>query len=115
RLAELEGNEIVLTKGVYDNPNLRAIASLINEMGGGASFASSGPINPLVQSNTPTVVNNITNQSTNDEGSQALVNEFRAMREELAGWQREFEVKLSVGKVRKGVDSIKEVELDAGI
>src|SRR5690606_9942189 len=31
RLAKIEGNEIVMTKGVYDNPNLRAIASLIND------------------------------------------------------------------------------------
>jgi len=37
------------------------------------------------------------------------------MREELAGWQREFEVKLSVGRVRKGLDAIKEAEMDAGI
>src|SRR5690606_15792639 len=115
RMAELEGNEIVLTKGVYDNPNLRVMASMINELGGGASFASAGPTNPLGQQNQSTVVNNITNQGSGGEGNNDVVNELRAMREELAGWQREFEVKLSVGKVRKGVDSIKEVELDAGI
>lgn len=115
RMAELEGNEIVLTKGVYDNPNLRVMASMINQLGGGVSFASAGPVNPLAQPSAPSVVNHITHQSGNGEGNQEMVSELRAMREELAGWQREFEVKLSVGKVRKGVDTIKEVELDAGI
>lgn len=114
KIAELEGNEIVLTKGVYENPNLRVMASMINQLGGGASFASAGPVNPLSQPSPSTVVNNITNHAGNDANGD-IVNELRAMREELAGWQREFEVKLSVGKVRKGVDSIKEVELDAGI
>lgn len=43
---EAEGDEIVLTKGVYRNPALRRAASIINELGGGRSFQSGGPIAP---------------------------------------------------------------------
>jgi len=35
---EAEGNEIVLTKGVYQNPQLRQIASNLNEAGGGKNL-----------------------------------------------------------------------------
>lgn len=44
---EAEGDEIVLTKGVYRNPVLRSVASQINYMGGGRKFESGGPVNPL--------------------------------------------------------------------
>jgi hypothetical protein len=37
-----EGNEIIMTKGVYNNPSLRAQASAINVAGGGRSFADGG-------------------------------------------------------------------------
>lgn len=37
-----EGNEIILTKGVFQNAGLRAMASAINVAGGGRSFASGG-------------------------------------------------------------------------
>ncbi len=40
---EAEGDEIVLTKGVYRNPYLRSIASKINAMAGGVKFAKGGP------------------------------------------------------------------------
>tara|TARA_R110002167_G_scaffold81296_2_gene222672 strand:+ start:7950 stop:10592 length:2643 start_codon:yes stop_codon:yes gene_type:complete len=39
---ELEGNEIVLTKGVTQNPRLRSMASQLNVAGGGRSFAAGG-------------------------------------------------------------------------
>lgn len=39
---EAEGNEIILTKGVYNNPNLRAQASALNVAGGGRKFAAGG-------------------------------------------------------------------------
>lgn len=41
---EMEGNEIILTKGVYQNPVLRGLASDLNVMGGGRSFALGGPV-----------------------------------------------------------------------
>ncbi len=50
---EVEGNEIILTKGVTKNPVLRSIASYINVAGGGKRFESGGIFgsnSPLVQS-----------------------------------------------------------------
>lgn len=41
---EAEGGEIILTKGVYENPALRAVASNINVAGGGKKFADGGAI-----------------------------------------------------------------------
>lgn len=39
---EVEGDEIILTKGVFRNPKLRAMASALNEAAGGVKFASGG-------------------------------------------------------------------------
>lgn len=44
---EVEGDEIIMTKGVYNNPPLRAMASAINVAGGGRQFATGGPVNPF--------------------------------------------------------------------
>ena len=44
---EAEGDEIVLTKGVYRNPVLRRAASVINVLGGGRKFESGGPITSI--------------------------------------------------------------------
>lgn len=37
---EVEGDEIIMTKGVYRNPMLRELASMINQAGGGISFSN---------------------------------------------------------------------------
>ena len=39
---EAEGDEIILTKGVYRNPHLRSVASQLNVAGGGIPFAYGG-------------------------------------------------------------------------
>jgi hypothetical protein len=44
---EAEGDEILLSKGVYRNPSLRSFASALNVAGGGRSFAAGGPVNPF--------------------------------------------------------------------
>ncbi len=44
---EAEGEEIILTKGVYRNPFLRRQASLINVAAGGVSFDNTSPIGSL--------------------------------------------------------------------
>jgi hypothetical protein len=44
---EAEGDEIILTKGVYRDPSLRAMASEINVAAGGRKFAAGGPVNPF--------------------------------------------------------------------
>jgi hypothetical protein len=42
-----EGREIILAKGVYDNPKLRRAASALNVAGGGRAFAAGGPVSPF--------------------------------------------------------------------
>lgn len=116
---EMEGNEIILTKGVYQDPILRNAASLINTLGGGRSFAMGGPINPLNKTASPndspsTIVNNITNGSGSEE-NKALLNEMKGFREDINTWQSQLEVRLSLQKFNKEMGRIKEVEYDAGI
>lgn len=41
---EAEGEEILLSKGVYQNPTLRRVASTLNVLGGGRQFATGGPL-----------------------------------------------------------------------
>jgi hypothetical protein len=41
-LGEAEGDEIILTKGVWRSPLLRPLASVLNVMGGGKPLAPSG-------------------------------------------------------------------------
>lgn len=48
-----EGEEIILTKGVFRNPGLRSLASAINVAGGGRQFAAGGPANPFDASRGP--------------------------------------------------------------
>lgn len=50
---EAEGEEIILTKGVFRNPGLRSLASAINVAGGGRQFAAGGPANPFDASRGP--------------------------------------------------------------
>lgn len=51
---EAEGQEIILTKGVFNSPGLRSMASAINVAGGGRSFATGGlPSNPFDSSRGP--------------------------------------------------------------
>ena len=49
--AEVEGSEIILTKGVTANPSLRAAANQLNVLGGGKSFLQNGGI---LSNNFPT-------------------------------------------------------------
>nr|MBI1229401.1 hypothetical protein [Cytophagales bacterium] len=114
---EMEGNEIILTKGVYENPVLRSAASMINTLGGGKSFAVGGPVNPLsnqMQDRQPnsTIVNNITNNPL-QQSNQDVVNAISELRRDMNTYQREFEVKISLQKLRKEMDFLKEVENDA--
>ncbi len=52
-----EGDEIIMTRGVYRNARLRRLASAINVAGGGRSFATGGPVDPF--SSPPTTTNRI--------------------------------------------------------
>jgi len=113
---EMEGNEIILTKGVYEDPILRAAASQINTLGGGRSFAMGGPINPLqppISANeTPAIIQNITNNPA-QESNRELINEMKALREDINSYNREVEVKISLQKLNKENARLRQVEIDA--
>lgn len=72
-VGQLEGDEPILTAGVYRNPVLRAYASEINVLGGGRSFALGGPINPL-SSGTQQVNINSGSQKTSQDSAQDIAN-----------------------------------------
>ena len=58
-IGNMEGNEIIMSGGVMRDPFLRSVASLVNEMGGGAAFAETDTakrqLRTLVDSYEPTV------------------------------------------------------------
>lgn len=66
---EVEGDEIIMTKGVYRNPQLRAIASIINQAAGGVGFGGSNA-NGNVFANGGIVIPSI-NYALNDGGYAA--------------------------------------------
>lgn len=113
---EMEGNEIILAKGVYEDPVLRAAASHINTLGGGRSFAMGGPVNPLQSPNSPNdapaIIQNITNNPV-QESNRELVNEMKALRDDINSYNRELEVKISLQKLNKENARLKQVEIDA--
>lgn len=70
---EAEGDEIILTKGVYRNPGLRAMASAINVAGGGRQFAFGGV--PLPSSSSNASLQRFINQGISMEQAATLVRE----------------------------------------
>jgi hypothetical protein len=64
---EAEGDEILLTRGVFRNPVLRNAASAINVLGGGRKFAAGGPLNPFTSAGSGTA-----SRATNDAAIQSL-------------------------------------------
>jgi hypothetical protein len=62
-----EGDELIMTKGVYRDPMLRSIASRLNVAGGGISFETGGPVNPYSDaSRAPMASNAANNRSGSD-------------------------------------------------
>jgi hypothetical protein len=64
---EAEGEEILLTRGVFRNPVLRNAASAINVLGGGRKFAAGGPLNPFTSAGSGTA-----SRTTNDAAIQSI-------------------------------------------
>jgi hypothetical protein len=114
---EMEGGEIIMAKGVSQNPALMAAASLINQMGGGRSFAMGGPVNPMVQaSQSPQqVINNVVNNTTTQQDSKELINELREFRRDINGWQRDLKVNVPIQKLREVDQRLADIEADVRI
>lgn len=92
---EAEGDEIILTKGVYRNPALRRVASMINVLGGGRQFEAGGPVNPLA-SGGGTAALPSRQMNTGAEAlfgnQQEVVNELRSIRETVEAWPSRLKV-----------------------
>lgn len=78
---EMEGNEIIMSKGVYENPLLRSIASELNYMGGGRKFALGGPVTdrPIARTASTEANNTIRNtisQNTAGATDMRMTNEL---------------------------------------
>jgi len=74
--AEVEGNEIILHKGVTANPSLRAAASQLNVLGGGNKFADGG----ILSNNLPTFA---LPQQTGNNDLNAIVDAIADIRIQL--------------------------------
>ena len=80
QMVELEGGEAVINKKSMSNPILRNMASQINEMGGGVSFARGGMINKFADGGMTLKGENTSILSPNDlEGIASLLNVQRVV------------------------------------
>ena len=109
---EMEGDEIILTKGVYRNPVLRAIASDLNGMAGGRRFALGGPVidrgfvptQPSIPVATPS-----TAQPVDLQRSEALLERIATNTEKMANNP----TPISIQKIRDGLNTLSHVENEA--
>lgn len=113
RLNEMEGNEIILTKGVYEDPILRNIASDLNVMGGGRSFALGGPVVDRPMVNTTTSRNIIRESVPN----QALdMGQTNMLLERIAKATEQTAIRpmpIQIQKIRDGLNTLNSVEQSA--
>ena len=115
---EMEGNEIILTKGVYENPVLRAMASDLNEMGGGRSFALGGPVmqdRGFVSTSPSASTTASAAVSSGQTGAAVNFQRMEILLEEIAINTRETAEKpvLALTQIKTGLEGLYEVENDA--
>jgi len=115
KVNEMEGDEIILTKGVYQNPLLRALASDLNVMGGGRSFALGGPVmqdRPMVNTSPASLQTNLSQASAPAVSENNLTNQLLG---ELVHYSKVTAEKppLVLKDVKEGIESLYEVEQDA--
>lgn len=112
RMNEMEGGEIILTKGVYQDPVLRGLASSINQLGGGRSFAMGGPVTDSLRS-APSPAG-----APASSGTSSALLDTRAMEAKLdllIHYSRQTAEKppLALTQIKSGLESLYEVENDA--
>ena len=126
-VGEMEGDEIILTKGVTQDPALRAAASQINYLGGGRLFADGGMVNPYSggengggrpdtggtagvsataaadagQANADNPSSVLPSPSSN---SEAVVSELQAIRAELASLDLKIKAYVSVDELEDEIN-----------
>lgn len=107
---EAEGDEIILAKGVYRNPQLRAAASELNYLGGGIRFEIGGPVNPFLRSSSSRSTS--TTVSTGDQESLLIQvrEELRGLRAEVAMWPKRLKVINVVSETLDGIEVINQIQ-----
>ncbi|HEY3403901.1 MAG TPA: hypothetical protein VGK59_10970 [Ohtaekwangia sp.] len=112
---EAEGEEIILTKGVYRDPELRQIASDINVAAGGAKFAAGGPVNPFTD--RPPVRRNYSSSSASTSSSETaeLLAEVRAMRAGMDAWPTKLKVVNVATETDDVIKTVNQIKDDADV
>jgi len=103
-MVEIEGQEIILTKGVYQSPMLRAAASALNVMGGGRAFAAGGiPASPNMQSTA--------------SNSPAFVTweQFQMLVEEIRAWPRQLTVTNNLQDTKRGIEVLNSLQREVDV
>jgi hypothetical protein len=112
QMNEMEGGEIILTKGVYQDPVLRSFASMINQMGGGRSFAMGGPVSSGLSAASP-----MTASVPGVPSSGGLFN-TKTLEEQMAEQNALLRIiaqkpVLALTQIKDGLESLYDVENDA--
>lgn len=112
---EAEGDEIILTKGVYRNPRLRAMASELNAAGGGIRFAAlGGPVSPF--QGRPPIPSGASQSFSSPEQSgsrleELLMGNFQAINNRIDRIQ----VINDVTKTQEGINVVNQIKEEADV
>lgn len=113
---EAEGDEIIMTKGVYRNPRLRAMASDINVAAGGIRFAAlGGPVSPFQnQSSVPSTqaASTIPTDNSRMESLMSVMAENNAI---LKQWPTKLKVINVVTDTEDGIKTVNQIRDDADV
>lgn len=121
-IGEMEGDEIILTKGVSRDPLLRAAASRINVLGGGRMFEAGGPVNPYRETaEVPGTAADATmaspigsSQSGASEMSMtAVVAEIRALRADINNMNTRLKAYVVYSDIEDAETEVSQVRSDA--
>lgn len=117
---EAEGGEIILTKGVYRNRGLRAMASAINRAAGGVSIAEAGmavPTNPFSSNDRPPVPSQASQAAAADPlaAIARLEASFNTYAAKVDKWASVLSVQNNLSDVRKGIATLNKLEGDASV
>lgn len=110
---EAEGDEIILTKGVYRDPRLRRIASDINYAAGGRRFADGGPVSPF--ENRAPIPSGASQAGVSAFGSERieglLMDNFKAMSNRIDN----IKVINVVTETEEGIKTVNQIREDADV
>jgi hypothetical protein len=110
-----EGDEIILTRGVYRHQGLRAMASAINVAGGGRSFALGGPVNPFSSSQPNNSQSPVSTTAPLMPTDPALLRKLDDIAAAMDRRIDRLKVHNNLSEVRDGIRLLNELEDEANI